>query len=63
MEPRIALYPSGDDRRTVRFGYVPGSVLHASPVTGRDASMVPGFGRFSEKHSQPDLRVVTLGYS
>ena len=48
MENRISLYPSEDDRRTLRFGSVPGSVLHVSHVTGRDAFMVLGFGRFSE---------------
>ena len=61
MENRIALYPSSDDRRTLRFGSVTGSVLHASLVTGRDASIIIGFERFSEKHYQPDLCVGTLG--
>ena len=44
VEKGVAFHPSKDDKRTLRSGLVPGPLLHAFPVAGRDASMVPGFG-------------------
>ena len=49
MENRIALYRSGDDRWTLRFGSVTRSVLHVSLVTGRDASILTGLGDSQNK--------------